>query len=915
MRDLNTDGIRKESWAVFRFIAGVLLVVLCFFMFWTASSAAATVGHIEIKGLSSVTQREFLDIFGVREGDPVDPAKISLGIKRAFLKGLFDDILVFAGEDENAEMIITVREREFIRKIYIRGDLPFPERVIREYFPIKEEQPLRHDLFLQATDQLKDKIARYGFPGPTITTGIEKTDRPNRVNLFLIIEAGPPLIIKDLRLTMISPLSPAATPAGGLAAVMRLSVGSVYNEIKLEEDMRRITEFLKKEGYYRPVVGPYSYKDEGLEIAINPGRRLAVKIDGNSALSAGRLQKEAPFFEVGEFHDELVEETIAKMLALYHSEGYPFAQIAPVINADENLIEITFFIFEGERVTVSAIEFGGVILPGKRLKEVLSIKEGEYFNPDLTEKDRDSLKEFYGALGFLEASVKGIRTDIDRVAGTVRLAVDVDEGKKTEIASVDISGTAPDTKEELMRLVGLKAGDPYNEVDISDARFRMIEYFNNHGYTTADISVQRNMDKDKVAVTFVVTEGKKKFFGRTIIKGNRKTKYEVIRRELQHSEGHPYNNGVLAEERQKLYRLGLFTDVEIGTIDNEQGKKDIIIRLNEGNAGSVEYGFGYAEHERFRGFAEVSYRNLWGMNREMLLRAEMSRLEKRYILQYNEPWFLERPLPLRLFFLHEKRDEINTPDRRLLYSLSRYSMLAGVEKRLSGTMKADLYYEFSLVRTSDVQPDVVLTKEDTGTLAISSIKPSLIYDTRDNPFDPQKGILAGATMKLASFVLFSETNFAKIELFGSSYHKLGRRVTLAVSLRGGVAYHFGQTSELPLVERFFLGGRSTVRGYEQDTLGPTGSDGNPTGGNAFLMGNIELRTFLGRGIGLVPFIDMGNVWRTVGGMNPGDLKYTAGMGLRYSTPVGPLRVDYGFKLNREPRESRGEIHFSVGHAF
>ena len=163
-------------------------------------------------------------------------------------------------------------------------------------------------------------------------------------------------------------------------------------------------------------------------------------------------------------------------------------------------------------------------------------------------------------------------------------------------------------------------------------------------------------------------------------------------------------------------------------------------------------------------------------------------------------------------------------------------------------------------------------------------------------------------------MIFSETDFVKAMFNGSFYKELSKRFVGAVSLRGGIAHSFGTTTELPLVERFFLGGRSTVRGYEQDTLGPKGSDGTPTGGNAFLAANIELRTYLGKDIGLVAFLDGGNVWVNINDINL-SFKYTSGIGLRYSTPVGPLRVDYGYKLNRETGESHGEIHFSIGHAF
>jgi outer membrane protein insertion porin family len=147
------------------------------------------------------------------------------------------------------------------------------------------------------------------------------------------------------------------------------------------------------------------------------------------------------------------------------------------------------------------------------------------------------------------------------------------------------------------------------------------------------------------------------------------------------------------------------------------------------------------------------------------------------------------------------------------------------------------------------------------------------------------------------------------------YQKIYRGIVLAASVRGGFAEGYGDTRELPIVERFFLGGRTTVRGYEQDTLGPKGSDGNPTGGNAFLMESLEVRTSITNAIGFVVFLDGGNVWVKIDEIDPSDLKFTAGFGLRYNTPVGPVRVDYGRKLQTEKGESSGEIHFSIGHAF
>lgn len=894
-----------------------LLFLLSFVVVSPDESGAATVGTVEIRGLSLIDRNEFLDILGIFPGAEIDKELVRNGIKRAFLKGLFDDVIVRVPDGENPAVEVEVKEREFIGKIYVRNNAGISDKAIRELFLLKADGLMRHDLLDRAVTQLKEGIASYGFPEAAVSVRVENAGVPRRVNIHLTIEGGRPLIIKNINIVLPPSFGSAGEGVGRMVlSAMKSSPGDTYSRIRLDADLKNIKEYLKKQGYYKPKVGPYSYEDGHLEVAVDPGKRLTVLVDGNSAISTKNLLKEAPFFETEDFRDEVIGEAVDRMLALYHSEGYAFAQVAPVTNADSGSITITFFVFEGARVKIKSVEFAGSSLPDKRLRDVMSLTEGEFYNPDQVERDKDSLKEFYGALGYLEASVREFEIKIDKELHTARIAVDIDEGKRTEIGSVDIEGTTPETKTKLTALAGLKPGDPYNEVDISNARFRILDFFTNSGYVNVDVMVVRSVENYRASVVFKVVEGGEKFFGKTVIIGNKKTRYRAFKRELLYKEGQPYSFRLLSEERQRLYKLGLFNDVQVETIDGEDSKKDVLLRVTEGNAGSVDFGLGYADFEKFRGFVGVSYRNLWGMNREGSLRVELSSLQQRLILQYIEPWFLGKKLPFRTFFLYENKKELDPSTKEIIYKLRRFSVTSGVEKKLSDILKGELYYEFSLTRTTDVKPDVVLTKEDTGTLAISSIKPAIIYDTRDNPINPKKGVLAGISMKLATFVLLSEVNFIKTEMYGSTFHKLSRRITLALSARVGVAYGLGSTVELPLVERFFLGGRSTVRGYAQDALGPKGPDGTtPTGGNAYLMGNIEFRTDIGKGFGLVPFLDMGNVWLSANEINPMQLKFTTGLGLRYDTPVGPLRVDYGVKLSRQAGESHGEIHFSVGHAF
>jgi outer membrane protein insertion porin family len=895
-----TGKRRFLSFSFYCLLVNVLL--MCF----AVNAAGSIVSEIEIKGLYSIEKDELLYLLDIDRGKTINEESIQLGIKRAFLKGIFEDISIETTGEEEVKVSIRVKERNVVNKIYINGDHPFSERTIKELFPLKEDHVMICDILKKAEKELKKELSLRGFPNAHVKTESEKLKKPYRINIHLQIQSGEPAIIKKINIS---------GTQEDIKSVMQLSEGDVYDQTILVKDLDRIKRHFKRKEYFKPIVGPYSFADEVLNIYVNPGKRLKVSTEGNYKVSSGTLMKEMPFFVFEDFSDDLVEEAVHKMLSVYHVKGYPFAQVAPIITSKNDLILLNFFIFEGPRVEIQTISFNGISLEEKRLKEIMSLKEGKAYNPNLIDVDRNTLKAFYNALGYLNADIEEFRTEYDEESRTIDILIRVNEGLRTEIENVIITGTKHISEADVRKAINIRSGDTYNEVDISDARFRVIELYNSRGFPDAKVTVMGDLHNNKASVTFQIEEGDEIHLGKTIIKGNHQTKYKVIKRELKHEECMHFNYSILMEGRRKLYRLGLFKDIDIEVLDRYDHKKDVLMKMQEGNAGAVELSFGYAEYERFRGILDVSYRNLWGMNRQVSSRFELSSLERRFILQYYEPWFLDRPVPFRAFYLNEDKKEINIDTRETRYRIKRNTATAGIEKKFTNKLKSELYYEFSVVKTFDVKPDVILTKEDTGTLIISGLRLGVIYDTRDHPFYPRKGILSGVSMKLTAPVFLSETDFLKLMFYGNTYYEITRGIVLAASIRGGVAQGFFDTRDLPIVERFFLGGRTTVRGYDQDTLGPKGSDGTPTGGNAFLMENLEIRTSLGRGIGLVAFLDGGNVWLDLKDINPADFRFTTGLGLRYNTPVGPLRIDYGHKLQREKGESRGELHFSIGHAF
>jgi len=883
----------------------MILFVLCFVV-CTHPASASIVDEIIIRGLASMTEEELLYLLDIDTGQTIDAEHVRLGIKRAFRKGIFEDISIQTVEEDTTKLVIHVTERNVIHDIDIEGDYAFSTRTIKKLFPLKEGDSLSCNNLSRAEEHLKQELIVRGFPRTEVHTVIKDLNIPYRKNLVLNVMTGEPEIIEEIQIVGFDE---------SVKSKMKLSEGDAYDQLLLRKDMERLREYFKKRNYYKPVIGPYFFNGSTLIMTVTPGKRLDISIEGNYEVSTKNLRKEMPFLEAEDFGDDIIQETVHRILSVYHANGYPFAQVAPVVTEEDQDIQLTFFVFEGTEVETGSILFQGNTLEEENLKEVLSLKEGKPYNPDLIYADQELLQEYYRATGYLSATVDEFQTHFNESSQAMDIIVNVQEGKKTVIEHINIEGAALIPKEDVLKITKLHKGDAYNEVDISDARFRILELYNSRGFPDVNVDVRREIDGQEASLVFEIHEGDRLFFGRTIISGNNRTRYTVIQREMQSKEGQPYNYALLSSERQKLYKLGLFSDIDIEILDRYDHTQDILMKMQEGDAGSVEFGIGYADYERLRGSFDVGYRNLWGMNRQASIRLELSTLENRVITQFYEPWFLQRPIPFRAFLLYEKRKEINIDTRDTRYRLERISASAGFEKKFTKHLKSELYYEFSVVKTYDVQPDVVLTKEDTGTLIISGIRPGIVYDSRDNPFYPKKGILTGLSTKITSPLLLSETDFVKVSFYLNIYKEIMKRVVLATSFRGGLAKGYNDTDELPLVERYFLGGRNTVRGYDQDELGPKGSGGDPTGGNAFLMENLEARISLGKGFGIVAFLDGGNVWINVEDIDLSDFKFTTGLGIRYNTPVGPVRIDYGHKLDKEKGESSGEIHFSIGHAF
>ncbi|RJQ22841.1 MAG: outer membrane protein assembly factor BamA [Nitrospiraceae bacterium] len=892
----------------------IRLIILSISIFHIAPSItfaanAPVITAIEVEGLDRIEKEELIDMICFRTGDVFDGEALRTGIRRAFKKGIFLDIQAVADTyDGGIRLKYIVREIPVIRSLKVQGNKKISVKNIRDILPYREGEDFREEHLGKAEKALLDLYNRKGFHGAEVVIVVDAAGKKSGVDMYVHIREGKPLIINKIEID------------DDFRSRLKIAEGDVFDRDKVEQGMKRLEEYLLREDYYDPVIGPYEFSGGKLVIPVRKGPRLELSFKGNSVISSKKLGSEAPFLETREVSDETVQEAIDRMRNLYLSKGYHYSQIAAGVEAGEDITRVAFIIHEGERVLLKKINFEGTSFSHKALRSIVHFEEGKPYNENLLSEGEESILKFYNALGYLKAGISAIEKNFTREGREVEVTIVIEEGPQTKTREIRIAGNKEIGEQEIYNELQSLKGSPYNVIDISDARYRVLSLYGRRGYPDAKADVESKVDNEDAIVTFRITENRPSVIGKIILTGNNRTKAKIIKREFTIKEGETYNYDELLKTRQKLYRLGIFNEVSIETLTpprevDHMLARDMMVSLREGKAGSVEVSLGYGDYERFRTSLDFSYRNIGGYNRQAGFRAEASSVKQRFTLSFREPWLFNQPdLPFSVLLSKEDTRSVNLDTKDVLYETDRLSLLFGVEKEIRKGWKANLNYEYAFVDTKDVQPGVILSREDSGTLGIGSISPALFYDTRDDPFDPTTGFLQGIVIKLASKALLSETEFIKGTFQSSWFFPAGKGVVFAFSLRGGAAYSYDNIKELPLVERFFLGGRTTVRGYSNDTLGPKGADDTPTGGNVFCVVNSEFRVPIGKGFGLVPFLDAGNVWQLAEDIRP-ELKYTAGIGLRYKTPVGPVRIDYGHKMNRESGESSGELHYSFGHVF
>lgn len=620
--------------------------------------------------------------------------------------------------------------------------------------------------------------------------------------------------------------------------------------------------------------------------------------------------------------------------ALYEKNGFHLARIQYKVDIDEktNKGTVIFEIYEEKRVRIKNIFFeGNRAFTDRRLLKLITTRRSTlftsgYYKKDVFESDLEKIEDFYRREGYMDVALdKELRYDSSGRA--LYITVKIKEGKKYLVGNIKIAGNKifPEFKlrSNLMMLPHAVFSQEALRADI----VKLQEYYFHDGYISARVNGDTvlNTKTGDIDIIYKIDEGGLAYVDRIDIRGNTKTKDIVVRRELRIYPGEKFDGQKLKRSKERLYNLGFFEEinynVEPGSAEN---KKNLVVTVKETKTGEFSFGGGYSSIDKLVGFVDLTQKNFdlfnWptftGDGQQLRLHTEFGTVRQDYVLSFTEPWIFD--FPYLFGFDLFQRSHSRSTDVGYGYDETRQGGDLRLGKELTDYDRADLMYMLESVEIGDVASEASNDlKLEEGTNRINSLGLALTHDTRDNIYNPAKGLLGVATCDYAGGFLGGDKNFLRYTFSSSVFFTPVKAHVLEFRGKAGAIDDFDTTDRVPIYERFFAGGANTIRGYKERRVGPRDAFTNdPVGGKSIFLGTVEYTVPLVKVLKAAAFYDTGNVWPTVGEFGFNDLKSSAGMGLRIKTPLGPVKLDYGYPLDSVAGESkRPRFHFSMTRGF
>ena len=707
--------------------------------------------------------------------------------------------------------------------------------------------------------------------------------------------------------------------------VLKLKEGDQLDMEKVDSDIRAIYDL----GRFRDVRAETEPGDAGLTLTYRVKEKQIVReinVEGSKAIKEEKIREAIELKTGSVFNPKELAKSAANVKKLFADEGYYLADVATTtIKKSDAEVRVVFRITEGEKILIKTIRFeGNDAFPAKKLKKVMETKEKWFlswitgagtYKEDSLKNDANLIADFYLNNGYANVKVGEPKVELSPDKKGLIVTFGITEGDQFKVGSIGFKGDLLEGEDELKGKIKLKTGEVFDRSKLRDDVLTLTDLYADKGYAFANVSPLSKMNNGQktIDIDYEFEKGEKVYIDRIKVIGNTKTRDKVVRREIKLAEGDLYGATALKKSKQALMNLGFFEEANISTPKGSADNKlDLNVEVKEKATGQFSIGAGFSSADGILGQGSVQEANFMGLGLKASLSASLGTKAQFYTLGITDPYFLDSRWTVGLDIFRTQHDYIDYTRRATGGDIK-----AGypITDEIS-TLWIYTYEDKKIFDESDELLASGIKYETSG--STSSIAASLTRNTTDYHLDPTKGMINQISIEFAGL---GGTN-RYLRYIGETKHFFPMPWGTVFALRGAVGYMQELGKDIPIDEKFYLGGINTIRGYSSRTVCPvvkTSSDDYAfIGGDSEAYFGAEYVFPLIRAAGLkgVLFLDAGNA--TDGFDNLfSDMRASYGFGVRWNSPMGPLRLEYGIPFNpRKDIDKRsGRFEFSLGSFF
>ena len=719
--------------------------------------------------------------------------------------------------------------------------------------------------------------------------------------------------------------------------VITLKAGDTLYSDKTDTDLRAIYKL----GHFQDVQAYTEETDKGTVLVYTVLEKPVVrdiKFVGNKELTSDKLKEALEFRQNAIFSAKDLNKSVVKIKKLYGDEGYYLAEVEPVVEKrSPTEMTVTLKITEGKKILIRNIRFdGNRAFTDRKLRGVMETKEKWFmswltsagtYKEEVLKNDALLITDFYLNNGYINVKVGEPTIKLTEARDALEVFIGITEGDQFRVGEIGFKGELLEPAAELRKKLKSGQGEIFSRATLRTDIFTLTDVYADKGYAFANVNPLTKSDPDKktVDLTFDMEKGELVHIERISVAGNPKTRDKVIRREMRVTEGELYSATGMKRSKQQLMNLGYFEEANIATAKGSSSNKlNVNVDVKEKPTGTFSIGGGYSSLDGFIGQGSIQQANFLGLGLKANVSASIGGNSQTYAVGLTDPYFLDTRWTVGADVFRSERDYTDYSRR-----LTGGDIKAGYPiNDFVGTFF--MYkYEIKDIYNPTIDYQTVSTKDPAnyplGTTTTSSISGSITRNTTDYRLDPSTGMINSLSVEFAG--LGGDNKFARYTGDSTWFHPLYKKLIFSTKLTLGYIQEVGQP--VPIDENFYLGGIYSLRGYKARTVSPIKTEltkdrfGNQstgliyTGGNTEAFGNMEFNFPLIPDVGVkgVAFFDYGNAFNEKDKMFS-TMLMSYGGGIRWSSPIGPLRIEYGIPINPRDIDSRkGRIEFSIGSLF